>query len=113
MEALSGVTSSFGGGVVRSIIGVTPIITRSAVPALVFYKDRDGRFLRVNRELARLVGVPPEMFVGKTDAEASDYFKVAVKPGQRLTFEVLGRRLGSLLDPVVKLYDGGALLERD
>jgi PAS domain S-box-containing protein len=44
-------------------------IILDAVPALVFYKDRDGRFLRVNRELARLVGVPPEAFVGKTDAE--------------------------------------------
>ncbi len=40
-----------------------------AVPAMIFYKDREGRFLRVNRELAQLVGVPPEAFVGKTDAE--------------------------------------------
>lgn len=40
-----------------------------AVPALVFYKDRESRFLRVNRELARLVGAPPESFTGKTDAE--------------------------------------------
>ncbi len=40
-----------------------------AVPALVFYKDREGRFLRVNRELARLVGAAPEEFIGKTDCE--------------------------------------------
>ncbi len=40
-----------------------------AVPALVFYKDRESRFLRVNRELARLVGAPPEAFIGKTDTE--------------------------------------------
>jgi two-component system cell cycle sensor histidine kinase/response regulator CckA len=39
------------------------------VPALVFYKDREGRFLRVNRELARIMGVPAEDFVGKTDFE--------------------------------------------
>lgn len=57
------------------------------------------------REKAQPVAVPG-VVVGKTDAEASDFFKVPVKPGQRLTFEVLGRRLGSLLDPVVKLYDG-------
>jgi PAS domain S-box-containing protein len=40
-----------------------------SVPAMVFYKDRAGRFVRVNRELAGLMGVPPEAFVGKTDAE--------------------------------------------
>lgn len=40
-----------------------------SVPALVFYKDREGRFLRVNRQLAQLVGLPPAAFIGKTDAE--------------------------------------------
>ena len=60
-----------------------------------------------NRTVEKAQAVPvPGVVVGKTDAEVSDFFKVAVKPGQRLTFEVLGRRLGSLLDPVVKLYDG-------
>lgn len=40
-----------------------------AVPALIFYKDREGRFVRVNRELARLTGKSPEVFVGKTDSD--------------------------------------------
>lgn len=40
-----------------------------AVPALVFYKDPESRFLMVNRALADLVGAPPEAFVGKTDVE--------------------------------------------
>ncbi|MDB6053291.1 MAG: sensor hybrid histidine kinase [Verrucomicrobiales bacterium] len=40
-----------------------------AVPALVFYKDREGRFIRVNRALSLLTGLPPEDFIGKTDAE--------------------------------------------
>ncbi len=39
------------------------------VPAMIFYKDREGRFLHVNRELSRVLGVPPEAFVGKTDSE--------------------------------------------
>ncbi|MBI5757973.1 MAG: PAS domain S-box protein [Planctomycetales bacterium] len=39
------------------------------VPALIFYKDREGRFLRVNRFLAQLVGAPADSFIGKTDAE--------------------------------------------
>ena len=41
-----------------------------AVPAMIFYKDREGRFVRVNREFTRLVGVPPEARLGRTDAEA-------------------------------------------
>jgi len=41
----------------------------------------------------------------RTDAEASDFFKVKVAAGQRLTFEVLARRLGSPLDPIVVLHD--------
>jgi hypothetical protein len=48
---------------------------------------------------------PPCVVVGKADAEMSDYFKVAVKAGQRLSFEVLGRRLGSAFDPQITLYD--------
>jgi hypothetical protein len=56
------------------------------------------------REKAQPAPVPG-VVVGKTDAEVSDFFRVAVKPGQRLTFEVIGRRLGSQLDPVIKLYD--------
>ena len=58
-----------------------------------------------HEEKAQPVPVPC-VVVGQTDAEASDYFKVTVKPGQRLTFEVIGRRLGSPLDPVIMLYDG-------
>jgi len=59
-----------------------------------------------NKTIAKAQMVPvPGVVVGRTDAEVSDFFKFTVKPGQRLTFEVLGRRLGSQLDPVIKLYD--------
>jgi hypothetical protein len=47
----------------------------------------------------------PCVVVGKADAELNDYFKVAVKAGQRLSFEVLGRRLGSAFDPQITLFD--------
>lgn len=42
---------------------------------------------------------------GRADPEASDYFRVKVAAGQRLTFEVLARRIGSPLDPIVVLHD--------
>ncbi|WP_020475452.1 PAS domain S-box protein [Zavarzinella formosa] len=39
------------------------------VPALIFFKDRAHRIIRVNQELVRLVGFPREAIEGKTDAE--------------------------------------------
>jgi hypothetical protein len=48
----------------------------------------------------------PCVVVGRVQAEASAYYKVHVKAGERLTFEVLGRRLGSDLDPQLTLLDG-------
>jgi len=47
----------------------------------------------------------PCVVVGKADAEIKDYYKIKVKAGERVSFEVLGRRLGSLLDPQITLFD--------
>lgn len=63
--------------------------------------------LTTNHSKESAQGVPwPCVVVGRADAEVSDYFKVVVKAGQRLSFEVLGRRLGSAFDPQLYLYDG-------
>ena len=59
-----------------------------------------------NRNRATPQAVPiPCVVVGKADAEVSDYFKVSAKAGQRLSFEILGRRLGSAFDPQITLFD--------
>jgi hypothetical protein len=47
----------------------------------------------------------PCVVVGKADAETADYFKFRVAAGQRLSFEVLGRRLGSQFDPQLQILD--------
>jgi len=47
----------------------------------------------------------PCVVAGRVDATASAYYKVHVKAGERVTFEILGRRLGSALDPQIALYD--------
>jgi len=39
------------------------------VPALIFFKDRTHRYVRVNAELVRLVGMAQEDIEGRTDAE--------------------------------------------
>ncbi len=57
------------------------------------------------KESAQLVPAPC-VVLGRTDPEGSDFFKLKVSAGQRLTFEVLARRIGSPLDPIVVLHDG-------
>jgi hypothetical protein len=56
------------------------------------------------KETAQAVPVPC-VVVGRADAEQADHFKVSVKAGQRVSFEVLGRRLGSAFDPQLSLID--------
>jgi hypothetical protein len=56
------------------------------------------------KDTAQAVTVPV-VVTGRTDAETSDFFKVKVAAGQTLTFEVLARRIGSPLDPIIVLHD--------
>ncbi|WP_369991927.1 hybrid sensor histidine kinase/response regulator [Pseudomonas xanthosomatis] len=41
----------------------------AAVPGVVYAKDRDGRLLVANDGATRLIGKPPEFYLGKTDLE--------------------------------------------
>ncbi|HEY7310127.1 MAG TPA: PPC domain-containing protein [Gemmataceae bacterium] len=54
--------------------------------------------------MAQVVPVPC-VVVGKADAETTDYFKISVTAGQRVSFEILGRRLGSSFDPQLQLLE--------
>jgi hypothetical protein len=59
-----------------------------------------------NRSKTTAQQVPvPCVVAGRADAEVSDYFKINVKTGQRVSFEILGRRLGSAFDPQLSLVD--------
>ncbi len=40
-----------------------------AMPGVVYAKDRQGRLLVGNRGVTELLGVPPEAYIGRTDAE--------------------------------------------
>jgi hypothetical protein len=42
--------------------------------------------------------------LGRVNAEASDWYRITVPANQRLSFEILGRRLGSALDPQLTLH---------
>ncbi|MEI6559490.1 MAG: response regulator, partial [Rhodospirillaceae bacterium] len=43
-----------------------------AIPAIVFYKDAQGRYLGCNSQLAAMFGLDPERIAGKTLADLSD-----------------------------------------
>jgi hypothetical protein len=61
----------------------------------------------VSRNRATPQVVPVSCVVlGRVNAEASDWYKVTVPANQRLSFEILGRRLGSAFDPQLTLHDG-------
>ncbi len=46
----------------------------------------------------------PCVVLGKIAAESSAWFKITVKEGERLSFDVLARRIGSPLDPELRLW---------
>ena len=59
-----------------------------------------------NRSISTALNTPvPSVATGRIDPETSEFFKIAVKPGQRVAIEALSRRLGSALDPVIMIYD--------
>lgn len=53
----------------------------------------------------------PCVVAGKIDNESSDFYKISVKAGQRVSVEVIGRRLGSPIDPQLTLLDAKTMRE--
>lgn len=58
---------------------------------------------------------PPLAVDGVTTSESSDYFSFQAAAGQRLSFEVVAKRISSQLDPLLRLLDaqGNVLAEVD
>ncbi len=53
----------------------------------------------------------PGVVVGRLAGATGNYYLVRVTAGERVTFEVLGRRLGSGIDPQITLYDARGMRE--
>jgi hypothetical protein len=49
----------------------------------------------------------PVAIEGACEEKTADFFSFAARKGQRLSFEVVAQRLGSALDPLVRLLDSG------
>jgi hypothetical protein len=47
----------------------------------------------------------PCVVSGRLEAESSHYYRLALQAGQRICFEVVGRRMGSPIDPMLVLHD--------
>ncbi len=47
----------------------------------------------------------PALVQGRVDAEQADWFRFRAEARQTLVFEVIGRRLGSAVDPQITLFD--------
>jgi hypothetical protein len=81
--------------------------TRGISNIRLFCIDELPQVLKVDTndkfETAQLVPVPC-VVAGRAVAEAGAYFKMFVVAGQRVSFDVLGRRLGSPIDPQLSLY---------
>lgn len=59
-----------------------------------------------NRSKSTPLELPiPCVATGRIDPETSEFFKIVVAPGQRVCFDVLARRLGSALDPIIIIHD--------
>jgi hypothetical protein len=54
---------------------------------------------------AAQVLAPPVAVDGACDPESSDFYKITAASGQRISIEVYARRLGSPLDPIVRLLN--------
>jgi pre-peptidase len=87
------------------------------LPASVLVVTYPTRVEREPNDLSQSQGV--ELPIGMTGHIASpgdvDAFQFVGKKGQRLQFEVIAREVGSLLDPVLRIYDakGTVLKEAD
>jgi len=73
---------------------------------LVMVDDLPTIFESNNKSLATAQVVkPPVAIEGAAEAETFDYFKFRAEAGQRISIEAVARRLGSGLDPVIRLLN--------
>jgi hypothetical protein len=47
----------------------------------------------------------PSVVCGRIDVEKNSYYQVSARAGERISFEVLGRRLGSAFDPEIRILN--------
>ena len=56
-------------------------------PVSIFLKDRDGRYLLVNKNFTEAMGFPPEMMIGRTDEELSPEIAALSRAGDEAVLQ--------------------------
>lgn len=76
-----------------------------AVPGVVYAKDRDGRFVVANHGVAKLLGLPPEKFLGLTDGDvlADSAQSAAIMATDK---RIMDSGVGEQIEEDVMLSDG-------
>jgi hypothetical protein len=89
--------------------GLIRVLTKQGVSnARLFVVDDVPTVMEVNTNKAKDKAQPitlPVAVAGKIDNESSDFYRFTGKAGQKLSFELIARRIGSALDPMIYLYD--------
>ena len=92
-------------------VGVIRLVTRdgvsNALPIMVDDLPSVAAATGNSSPPAAQAVTPPVAVDGACSAGASDYYRFAAKKGQRISVEVVAARLGSQLDPAVRLLDAG------
>jgi PAS domain S-box-containing protein len=70
-----------------------------AAPALIFHKDRQLRIVQANRELCRVIGLPPEQILGRTTAEFGSPYAAQYERDDREILATGQPKLG-LIEPL-------------
>jgi PAS domain S-box-containing protein len=71
-----------------------------SVPALIFYKDKENRFLRVNRAFSELMGIPKEQLEGKSLSEIYPQDQAAAFWRDDQEVILSGKPKQSIIEPV-------------
>lgn len=72
------------------------------VPAGLFFKDRDGRFITANSALATFLGTTPAEMIGKTDADYFDPHYVSVARAEELDILATGTPKDAVRPTIVR-----------
>lgn len=78
-----------------------------AIPDLVFFKDAEGRHQAINKAYERVVGLPPDRILGRTDAEL--YPKELVDQYQESDRRILAEREPLRFEEALKTPQGAAV----
>jgi hypothetical protein len=87
--------------------GIRVATSRGMSNFRIFCIDDLPQFMEVDTNRSKSTPQPliyPSVLIGRMNPETSSWFKITVKANERVSFDLLGHRLGSAFDPQLRLY---------